>query len=813
MATDKPGKFSILRNLTGGLSTRNTPLIVENNLEMAMRSPNMLNVETFKGGALSKRLGKTLQNTSPVAAGTILWAQQTAIALNINPEFYSPIAQGAYVAALQSVTAPSTASIYSVIFSLFFQQLTNQLTNLQAVIYTNSSGKPGTLIATSNIYSNAGSFPEFSNVNVTFTFPTTPALTNGTVYWFGVLCYNNTGNSQTNLFALGANTSGSGTLQTVDFVNFHYIGSANNELYYQIYSLSTGVNGLYDFIVSSTGSNHVMAADNGTLAYSSGGTSWTALTTGLGSGNTWGFATLMNFLISCDYGVNTPRLWNSTAAYTMQLGYRSSATVTPSATGGTIPGNQFYTIIIVTQLQSGGYRTSGPWHVSTYGLGGGNTNSITMSGLKLTGTGASDFGFDLVSGTSTIYMDINDYSLVGTSGIYTMYQLAAASVSVGNPVPDGTTTLTITAVPAGTENTLVENYSQPQQYFTNQVSAPNAQFMCVFNNMLIANDINNPCRIWTSQLEAPQIWGTYGGITGGYYDLDLNDGEFITGIGVWNGYLYVFKRHTAWIGTYTSIASSPISFRKLPTTFGCLSHWTIKDLGANGLYRLTDGGPRVFIGSYDQPAPGSAEILDRFNLAGPTCYNLTLMNEVTAALNPTKSQIWMNVAKNGCSTYNATLIYDYEKQIFWENDCSATAYAEVLDSNLIKHIWSSDYAGYVYQQDSGLDDNGTAINWYFYTPLLQLGDPYYKKTLLRVYVAGAVQSSGTLYCDVLLEGSSTPAQTLVFDMTNPNFISGDMMKCGQRAKMFQLCFRNNVLDVPVEIDAIGLDWVQETREY
>lgn len=795
------GKFEILGNLTGGLSTRNAPLLVESNAELAMKSPSVLNADFFVGGSVRKRLGKTEFNTASLG-GAIMWAEQTSITAGpITPDGTQNIGGDQ---AMQAVVAPSSQNIYSITFYLQQPPSPTQFIYLQAFIMSSSGGSPtGTILASSNTVSNANSIP-IGGGTLTFTFSTPFAVTSGTTYFFGLQWENYYSNGQGinfyGAFSGGASNFYGGPIGGPYQLNLEF------NIYYVIDYFGSTINGLYNFNVSSTGYQAVMAAGGGCLAYSpiSGGTSWTNLLSGFGSVGTWAFTTFSNYLFSTDYATNTPQIWNSSAGYMCALGFRVPLPIyTPSTSGGSIP-NGVYTIMYVTTLKSGGYRASSPISVI---VGGTSSGSIAVSGLVISGTGSSDFGFDIGASATTIWITSG---LLG--GIY--YQVANSSISVGNPLPNSTTSFTITGIPAGTENTLVEAYSQQQQYFTQQVSTPLTKYFCTFNNMICsAGDPNNPCRVWFSQLEAPQIWSTWGGILGNYIDFGLNDGEFITGMGIWNGNLYVFKRHSVYMVQYTSTATNPFYSQQLPSNMGCLSHWTINDLGSKGLIFMSEAGPYICLGTYVIPLPATQEILDRFNLSYSTSYNMSVMNIGSSSVNPTKSQIFFNVATNGSTTFNRTLVFDYEKQAFWENDTVASMYARSLDANYFIHTLSADYAGYVYTQDSGSNDNGTSINWYLYTPELQLGDPFYLKTLDGVYVAGSVQSSGTLYCDVYTENAATPVQTLVFDMTNQTFKSGQLRVCGQQARMFQLCFRNNDLDVPVEIDSIGLDWTQKGRAY
>lgn len=804
--SDMPAKFSIFPNLDGGMATRNTPLMREANAEQALKSSNLLNCEFFTGGSVKKRLGKSLANTSNLG-GTVVWQNQTTN--NSVVTMYTPTA-GNINGWFQKVVAGSTANIYSVTYNIVNGVDPSQpgyITNIYAVILASSAGLPSTtVIATSNVIPQSAAIPfNATGTPTTFNFSTLPTLTNGTTYYFGLAFTLNT----IPIGTWGLADKNPGTGADLYFSNNNlssfYVFVANLDLVYSISSIpaNSSTNGLYDYHIASSGVQWHMAAAGGKLYYDTGSNTWTSLNSGFGSAtnNIWSFATLQNYLFSTDYSVSNPQVWNGIAVYTMNLGFQAAYTAARSATGGTVAAGT-YQIMLVTTMTSGGFRASAVQTVTTTAA----TDKIACTGVIVSGTNGSDFGFDIGTTATQVWM-----TLAGGS---TFYLLATGSVSVGNPLPNGTTSFNITAPPAGTENTLVLQYTQPQGYFTNQVATPKGKYLEVFQNMLaMAGDPSNPSRVWFSSLGQPQIWSTYGGILGNYLDFNVNDGESITGIKQWNGNLYVFKRHSVFIVQYTGVANSPFAQKRLASNFGTLSHWCVQDIGSNGLIFLSERGPVVCLGTYVIPVPSTADILDRFQVTLPSSYNTAVMYASTSAVNISKNQIWWSVSTNGQSLRNKTLVFDYEKQIFWENDVVSNVYANVLDTNLLQQVWSSDYNGYVFIQDSGADDNGTSINWNWSTPDMQLGDPFWFKQLLAVYVAGTVQTSGTLFCDIYAENQSTILQTISFDMTKADFKSGQRQAVNQTARMFRFNFRNSQLDVPVELDSIGLDWVQRNKDY
>ncbi len=423
-------------------------------------------------------------------------------------------------------------------------------------------------------------------------------------------------------------------------------------------------------------------------------------------------------------------------------------------------------------------------------------------------TGSTDFGFDAGATCTQVFM-----TLAGGS---TYYLLATGSSSVGNPLPNGTTAFNITAPPAGTEATLLGTFTKEQGYFTSQVTTPTCKFNQVFQNMVaMAGDAANPNRVWFSELSAPMIWSTRGGIEGNFIDLQdpsEGSGDVLNGLKVWNGSLYAFKRHSIYIIEYTGVATAPFNSRRLTGNIGALSHWSIKDT-MKGLVFLSERGPAICYGTFASIVPAAKAILNKFDPNDTGVYNLASMVYTTSGINSTKSQIHWGVSSTNATTRDITLVYDFENEVFWENDLSANYYSEVTDANFFPSIWSGDYSAQVFQNDNGTSDNGSAISFYFDTPLMALGLPFHWKQLTQIFIAGSVQSSGTLYVDIFLENSTSPTATYPYDMTQAQFKSGASNTSGLRAKMFRLRLRNSDLNVPVAIDSIMIGYEDRGSQY
>ena len=717
-----PTKMVVFHHLGGGLDTRDTPLLVEAGAQQdKMKSPSVRNAEFFTKGGVRMRLGKTVQGSN-IGPGAI-WDQQT-----IKSDYW--FLRGQLIstcAACQKISAPSSASISGVVFTLW---LTGTGT-FQVTIRADNSGSPGAVVTngTSNqliINTNSG-----YQDNI-FAFPLLPALSSGTAYWIclellspNTVTYITTGSkSGTNSSTILGTNNGYST--------FFSSNLTYSSLYFRIYAYSSNnaIQGIWDYRYGASSTQKQIAVADGAMYWNDAGT-WFSIVSGLGSGatNLWSFATLEDYLFSCDNGNNNPQIWNGSAAYTMQLGIQPTATLGKTGSGGTFTAGT-YQVVLVTTLNSGGYRCSPVYTITT----SGSTSVLNLTAVNINSGSSTNFGFDIAAGATMVFCT--------TVGGSTFFEMAAASISTGaNPLANTVTAFNITAPPVGTENTLVEVYTQVQGYFTDQVTTPEGKYLAVFNNMLcMAGDADYPQRVWFAGLLTPQIWSTFGTATGGNYeDFITPDGEPITGIFQWNGSLYVFKRHSVFMVRYTGVNSSPFNIQQLATNCGALSHWSIQNLGWQGMIYLSEAGPVRCVGTYVLPIDATGNILDRFNINLPTSYNNSLFNYCSSAIDVPHSRIVWTVASNGSSLLDTTLVYDYEQNIFWENDSAANIYGTVTDSSFYRHIWSGDFYGYVFQELTGTDDNGIPINFNLKTPILQLEAPFYVKAITGLYAAGTVQ--------------------------------------------------------------------------
>jgi hypothetical protein len=583
--------------------------------------------------------------------------------------------------------------------------------------------------------------------------------------------------------------------------------SGTGEAYMVIRASATTstIQGLYDYRYTSASTQKIMAAMGGAIYYKNG-SSWTSIKSGLGSGQDYlfDFVTLKDLLISCDYSQSLPQWWNGTAAAMLPLGdamLTSLANTTTAGTGTwTATGN--HTFLFIAQLESGGYKSSS---VVCNITNTGHYVAVTLTAPTTT------YGSDIAAtGTKHCWVFVKspgmtDYHIVATG------KITNATITSANPFDDAETSFRIQGDSDATLNgqaTLLDTFGLESTYFTSQqsgASMPKFKYMVIFQNMVAASgDPNHPSRVWFSEQYAPQIWSTKGGLEGNYLDIDRADGEVITGLAVANGYLYVFKQHSVHVISFTGNGSAPFQVEKITGTLGCLSHFSIAEIDGTLVF-LSERGPCSVNGSIVKLLSASKNIQSRFDPNDSSRYNLSAMDVSTCGINSTKTQIWWGVSSTSATTRDLTLVYDWSKGVFWENDIQANYYAQITDSNFFPGVWVGDYSAQVFQTDSGTDDDGATIDFYFDTPWLQLGSPFSKKQVHFLWIAGDVQSSGTLYIDIYKDFSATASNTgLSIDMTKARFKTGMQLPIPFVGNAIKFRIRNSEAAVSVGIDSIGV---------
>lgn len=796
-------KFKLFVDLGGGLSVRPTPLLVES-AKGAMQSPDLRNADFYRRGGISKRLGKSKIGDTLTASA----AYSDTGASATNSLAASALSGGNRSAIAVKFTAAGVTAIGSVEMQLAVNNVVGSgpspaPNSVVCYLAADSSGAP----------ENPANWVQIGNLTLpNSTTPTSVTFSGGTrsttaADWWIVVAFNNNAPGETRTLYYKGSATGSKVFKSADADTAGtFTADGTKAAYFKAYAttISLAVQGLHDYRHGSSNTREQVVTANGSIykrdkSGSAFVSTWTALTTGLTAGQDVlsSFATLKDYLFIANYGNSAPRVWDGAAAYTMALGRRATFTASDDGGGGTI-GNGTYKIMTVTTLKSGGYRSSAEVSVT---MAGGGTQQIAVASLDVNGADGSDFGFDIDTAATMVFMT--------EAGGSIYYAVPVANISTGaNPIGNTATGFNITATTGLTsENTLLEQYGLDQTYFTNQIDTPSFKYLVEWQDFLVgAGQTATPNRVYFSEQEAPQIWSNEGGLDGNYLDFP-SDGDTITGLFQWNGALYVFKRHSIHIVEFTGNAQAPFATRKLPGELGALSGFSFVDIGAALLF-LSERGVCALYGTSAQLVPGMEEITSYFEPNYASKFNLTATAYATAGHNRTKNQVWWGVSSTSATTRDLVLVYDYERKAFWLNSGMEANYiASIGDASSFYSVWSGDYSGRIYQHESGYLDDATAISWYFTTPHLGLGDPYGWKHIDRLFVAGDKQTTGDLTIEVFCDRSTTAARTLTMSMTTDAFQTGATIPIGVRCKTAQLKFSQSTASVPTHIDAFGLYFI------
>ena len=853
-------------NLQGGWNPRLTPIVLGNQ-KGPMQSPDCRNVNFFYPGAVEKRLGKVKQGNNIVFLSPFLSQSNSNDTLNIVCGFGN-VEVGQFVLAPSTQTIAFIDVFLSATWNgninipSFVLQIRNDNAGVPGTIITNGTSSPIIPNNTATPYLNRFVFPLFPSltsglnywITLSFIYTSTTLTLHFSVQdgWSDVKYSIDNGNTYTDVFLSLKYTVYAGGYPMQGLYDFKYgpsvtqliMGANGGILFWKNGSswtslktgLGNGQNILFDFatykniLISTDYSNNLPQAWDGLatstmelgyrmaqgytgivgdaftissitgqiVVYTTATTSYVGQTQKL----TGGASTQYLKVTAVSSDNKTITYDNSVAVLAGQTTMNCGGfTTADSATAGSFTVGQ-YRIMSVTKLKSGGYRAS---EEKIHNVATGS-KQITVSNIKAAfSTDGSQYAWD-VDVTATEWF-------MTTVGGLIYYKIPAASMLIGgvattNAPPNATTTFNISGPVAGTENTLLQEYNLDSSYFTDQVNCPKFKFLTVYQNMICGGgDPNNLNYIWFSEQGTIHNWSNHGGYQGFGLGVARDDGQVLTGMHVKNGRLFALRTRTAFAINYTGNSYTPFTNDQIQSQFGCLSHWSIQDTD-QGFKFLSQQGPAICYGSYILIDPASANILNYFEPNDPNHFNIGACKYSTSFKNETRKVIGWTMASTNSSTRDLILRHDYEKNVYWLDDGSQANYlTQVSNSDGTNSPWSGDYSGNVFQHDSGLDDNGIAINWYWSTPNFNpdgIGEEF-KGRLLKV--SGVTQTNGTLYIDEYLDLSATIHCTYSIDMSRTDFGSAiHVPLSGTNCHWLRFVFRNNDLDVPVKIMGLKLMW-------
>lgn len=261
--------------------------------------------------------------------------------------------------------------------------------------------------------------------------------------------------------------------------------------------------------------------------------------------------------------------------------------------------------------------------------------------------------------------------------------------------------------------------------------------MCIqhANRLFVAGVTANPSRLYWSALGDPTAWPAANGV-----DLDPNDGESITGLGLVGPYLVAFKRHKTFLVSDANTGAN----RRVSDSVGCAAPRSIAT-SAEGMFFLSDErGVYLFDGRRLTPISDNVQ---------PNIDAIVTGQKANAAGVFYQGHYYLSFCNTG-TTNNQTLDYDASvsrpgvDDSWWLHSFASNQFAQWHPPVSAPGLYSAQPVSAIVDQclvPGAFTDNAAAIKWYWRGPWQspsfyrrrRFPTPYFRKRLRQVRVMGA----------------------------------------------------------------------------
>jgi hypothetical protein len=260
----------------------------------------------------------------------------------------------------------------------------------------------------------------------------------------------------------------------------------------------------------------------------------------------------------------------------------------------------------------------------------------------------------------------------------------------------------------------------------------------------------------------------------------------------------------------------PFVISKSASEVGCAAPFSVHNID-NGIMFLAFDGIYYFDGN------NSFKVSDRIN---PTIENLngTRFNKAIGLYQQNKSKYWLSVSSSGQSTNDTIITWDSINNAFSIYDgINASAMTTVYVGGIEERPYFTDYAGYTYRADYGVDDYPgkvqTAINGYYYTNWKYFDDLVNDKGISHVYIFYQINNgvltfaysydfeAGDQYTQTFSTSTSTDVYGVAVYGTATYAASGGQVRRKDltgRGRVVRYKFANSNLSETFQVDGFGL---------
>jgi hypothetical protein len=270
-----------------------------------------------------------------------------------------------------------------------------------------------------------------------------------------------------------------------------------------------------------------------------------------------------------------------------------------------------------------------------------------------------------------------------------------------------------------------------------------------FNSYLIVGNLSEGGATFGSRIRWSDIGALNTWPANNYIDVEPSDGDSIVSIKRYQNNVYVFKKRSIYELIITGGAGAEAFIvRPIARGIGAWAKNSVKAIDNRGIVFLGQNGVYMFDGSnFDFISDPIQRKIDGLNRSR--------YQYAVAEVYPPKNQYWLSVS-NGVDIQNKTiLVYDYIQQawtVYAGIRANALMAAEDNNGNVV--LFSGDYSGHVYKQDTGTMDEpdgvSTAISAYYASANLSFGSPEIDKTFKYLYIFSKATTEATINVDIAI---------------------------------------------------------------
>lgn len=445
-------------------------------------------------------------------------------------------------------------------------------------------------------------------------------------------------------------------------------------------------------------------------------------------------------------------------------------------------------------------------------------------------------------GASTDVMGIFDYWKQGTSGSPSQRRIVHAGENIYQDAGSGTFSslfsgmtegaipqystfkdLMITGndstadVPKSWDGSTAQNLAGTPPRFSFSISHRGRQWA--------AGNYSAPSRLYYSVADNPEDWA---GAGSGSIDIDVGDGDMITGLLSWKSELFIFKGPNK-LSIHRLTGSSSSDFVRTPWVTGISAAWQ------NSIFPMGDDfgfiSPRGTV--------HSLKATSNYGDYNQTYLSYPINTFCREELNHNRSRYWwaatdslhgytlITVTRSGQTSNDRVLMLDWRfmaqgeqwpRWSLWDFGSFASL-AHCIDTNNRPRIFAGAYDGYVYKMDQTTrTHNNTSINYNWATPFLSYGGEYYLKVINAISLGiapkngnpitvGWTRDDNAQQTTTISQSSGAALDAFILDtdvLGGSSFVPRfTELETGGEFRAIQYELTENALDSDVEIHNLG----------